>query len=400
MSFWKRMVSADYRAAVAAEAAGNVDAAAERYAMAGDRAGAVRMHVARSERAGDRAGAIAALRDALHWAGDEPVLQRTAARALGRALYAQAQAEGVATARDKERLREAARLLVVGGDHRVAGDAYERLGDLPAAAAAWSAGGLVEKVEEVLARDDEQQRAARELKDAAASYQTNLRIGRRDDARADLERCARLAPTSAEYRRLIDELDASLITGGRVELRRRHGRALVLCGTEAIAIGRDPLADLPLRSGGVSRHHAEIGVLGAGRFELRDAGSRNGTTIGGVPLAGPVPLAGAGQFALGDHCTIDFDVAGPPAGAAAALHLHIEGGLDRGLELLAVADGERVDLATGGLPVDVEFHHGRPWLGRGGAAEVRLNGEPVGEIRVQLVRGDALIVDGTEIDVA
>jgi tetratricopeptide (TPR) repeat protein len=399
MSFWKRMVSADYRAAVAAEAAGNVDAAAERYALAGDHAGAVRMHVARSERAGDRAAALAALRDALHWAGDEPALQRTAARALGRALLGQAQAEGVATARDQERLREAARLLVLGGDHRAAGDAFERLGDLSAAAAAWSAGGLVEKVEEVLARDDEQQRAERELKDAAASYQTNLRIGRRDDARADLAACARLAPTSAEYRRLLDELDASLVTGGRVELRRRHGRGLIVCGTPAIAIGRDPLADLPLRSGGVSRHHAEVGVLGGGRFELRDTGSRNGTAIGGVQLAGPVPLAGAGRFALGDHCTIDFDVADPPPGGAAALHLHVEAGLDRGVELLAVADGERVDLSGAGLPVDVEFHRGRPWLGHGAAAEVRLNGEPVGEIRIQLVRGDALIVDGTEVDV-
>ncbi len=59
MTFWKRMLSADYRAAVAAEAAGNVDAAAERYGLAGDRAGAVRMHVARAERASDRAAAIA-----------------------------------------------------------------------------------------------------------------------------------------------------------------------------------------------------------------------------------------------------------------------------------------------------------------------------------------------------
>ena len=36
VSFLRRMTSADYRAAVAAEAAGNVDLAAEKYALAGE----------------------------------------------------------------------------------------------------------------------------------------------------------------------------------------------------------------------------------------------------------------------------------------------------------------------------------------------------------------------------
>ena len=47
----RRMFSADYRAAVAAEAAGDVELAAERYALAGEYAGAVRMHLARAARA-------------------------------------------------------------------------------------------------------------------------------------------------------------------------------------------------------------------------------------------------------------------------------------------------------------------------------------------------------------
>ena len=86
MSFLRRMFSADYRAAVAAEAAGNVDLAAERYALAGEHEGAVRMHLARAARASTRQLEIAALRDALRWAGDSPELRRQAAKALGRAL--------------------------------------------------------------------------------------------------------------------------------------------------------------------------------------------------------------------------------------------------------------------------------------------------------------------------
>jgi len=394
MSFWKRMLSADYRAAVAAEAAGNLEAAAERYGLAGDREGAVRMHVARSERANDRAAAITALRDALHWAGEEPDLVRQASRALGRALHAQAEAEGVATARDKERLREAATLLAAGGDHRLAGEAFERLGDLASAATAYGAGGMVEKVEETLAKDDEKARGERELKDAFAAYETAVGLGRRDEARAALARCAQLAPSSADYRRLLDELDARLVTGGRVELRRRHGRAVIACGVKTLVLGRDPLADLPLRSGGVSRHHAEIAAEGGGVFALRDLGSRNGTKIGGLPLAGVVPLAGTGRFTLGDDCAIDYDVAGT------TLHLRIDAGLDRGAELCAAADGEPVELARAGIAAALELQRGRPWLGRGAAVELRWNGEPLGGVRVQLVRGDVLIVDGEEIDVA
>src|SRR5262249_46482278 len=72
--FFRKVFSADYRAAVAAEAAGNVDLAAERYALAGEHAGAVRMHLARAARAPTRQAELGALRDAMRWAGDAPAL--------------------------------------------------------------------------------------------------------------------------------------------------------------------------------------------------------------------------------------------------------------------------------------------------------------------------------------
>ena len=397
MTFWKRMMSADYRAALAAEAAGNIEAAAERYGLAGDRAGAVRMHLARAQRAPDRAAEIAALRDGLHWAGDDPLLRRMAGSALGKALLARADAEGVATARDRERLREAAQILATGGEHRLSGETYERLGDFSAAATAYSAGGLIDKVEDALARDDDRLRDERELKDAYASYQTQMRLGRRDEARAELARAAQSAPDAGTYRRLLDELDTKLISGGRVVLRRRHGRAITLCGVSTIAIGRDALCDLPLRAGGVSRRHCEIEVAGSGGFQLHDAGSRNGTALGGLPIAGRVPLVGTGAFELGDDTRIEFRLAGEPA----ALHLTVSRGLDRGTELVAAADGEAIDLGPHGVAAEVVFKNGRPWLGKGAAArELRFNGEPVGAGRVQLVRGDLVVVDAEELDIA
>jgi len=400
VSFFRRVFSADYRAAVAAEAAGNVDLAAERYALAGEADGAVRMHIARAARAGTRQAEIAALRDAIRWAGSEPALLKMAAKALGRALWESLRSEGVATERDRAKVREAAELLVVGEDHQTAGEALELIGDLPGAAAAYSAGGYVEKMEATLAKDDAVAERARDEADAFANYETHMRVGRRDDARAELARALANAAAAGEYRRLLDQLDTALLTGGRVELKRRGKPAIVACAAPKIVIGRDALCDLPLRAGGVSRQHAEIertpSASGESTFQLRDLDSRNGTSLGGMPLVGKVPLAGAGRFGLGDECTIDFEV------TSGILTLRLANGLDRGVALLAGDDGQKLALAPLGPQVpglEISFTRGRPLLGRGSAKDVRFNDEPLGELRVQLIRGDRIVADGDEIDV-
>src|SRR5256885_14565483 len=95
----RRMFSADYRAAVAAEAAGDVELAAERYALAGEYAGAVRMHLARAARAPTRLGELGALRDALRWAADDPMLRRQPAAAPRQALWGAVRAQGIAPPR-------------------------------------------------------------------------------------------------------------------------------------------------------------------------------------------------------------------------------------------------------------------------------------------------------------
>jgi pSer/pThr/pTyr-binding forkhead associated (FHA) protein len=389
----RRMFSADYRAAVAAEASGDVELAAERYALAGEYAGAVRMHLARAARSPTRTAELGALRDAVRWAGDDPALRRQAAAALGKALWDAVRAEGIATERDRARVREAAELLVAGDSHAVAGEALETIHDHVAAANAYSAGGLVEKMEAALARDDAAHQAAREEADAFAGYQTAMRVGRRDAARAELVRAVGTASVAAEYRRLLDELDTAMLTAGKVELVRRGKPLIVACAAHKIVLGRDPLCDLALRAGGVSRQHAEIEHTGAG-FALRDLDSRNGTTLAGMPLAGRVPLAVAGELGLGDECPIDYEVSGD------VLILRVRGGLERGAGLIAAAEDQRIELAPLGLPLDVIFHAGRPLLGRGTATSVTFNDEPLGDVRVQLIRKDRVRADGDEIDIA
>jgi hypothetical protein len=142
----------------------------------------------------------------------------------------------------------------------------------------------------------------------------------------------------------------------------------------------------------VSRQHAEIEHAGDA-FHLRDLDSRNGTTLSGLPLAGRVPLVGTGPFGLGDECAIDFEVTG------GVLILRIRGGLDRGVALIAGAPGQRLELAPLGLGLDVVFQRDRPLLGRGSCSTVLFNDEPLGDVRVQLIRQDRLRADGDEIDI-
>ena len=400
LSLWKRFFSADYRAAVSAEAGGHLEQAAEHYVLAGEYLEAARMHLARAERAQSRATEIDALRDAVRWAAPSKELSAYIRKSLGRALLARARAEGIATERDRARVREAAELLVAGGDHLRAGEALESIGDSPGAARAYGKGGLVERMEAALAHDDAHTRRERDLREGFANYEMHMRIGEREAARADLRQCVESAENKAEYRRLLDELEARLITGGQVLLQRRHGPAVRVVGAGTVTIGRDPLCELSLRAGGVSRQHAEIAIgpaEEAPRFHLRDLGSRNGTLIGGLPVRGAVALEDRGAFALGEQCELEYEVHGTPP----CLVLRVTGGIDRGQVLVAGGAGERLDLGMAvDLPVRVVFRDGRPLLARGAeGVRLQLGGENVAQGEVQLIHGDALRIGDVEVDI-
>ncbi|HVV83411.1 MAG TPA: FHA domain-containing protein, partial [Kofleriaceae bacterium] len=315
----------------------------------------------------------------------------------GRALLAKALAEGVATARDRDKVREAAALLVAGNEHREAGGALEKIADFQGAAAAYSAGGLVELTEAALVEDERAAGRAHVARDAFADYQLHLRLGRRDDARAALIRCLEEAP-DREHRRLLDELEARIITSGKVELRPRGRPPIAISARPTSIIGRDPLCELPLRPGSVSRHHAAIAVDAAGpapRFTIRDAGSRNGVLIGGLPIAGAMPLAERGTVELSEDCRLAYEVAGEPA----ALVVTVANGLDRGRVLVAAAPDRVIDLRRLDLPCELLFTDGRPLLGRSGGG-LLLGDAPIAAGRVQLVVGDLLTIDGLVIEVA
>jgi hypothetical protein len=100
VAFLRRLLSGDYRRAVAAEAAGDYGEAARHYALCGEREKVAEMHLLRADRAGDAAAAIDELRDAMRWADKGTPTRARIARALGGRRLARARAEGAATARE------------------------------------------------------------------------------------------------------------------------------------------------------------------------------------------------------------------------------------------------------------------------------------------------------------
>jgi tetratricopeptide (TPR) repeat protein len=400
LSYFKRLFSADYRAAVSAEAAGQLEQAAEHYVLAGEHGHAARVHLARADRATGRADRIAALRDALHWADQLPEIKPRIYKSLGTILLEQARAEGVATERDKERVRQAAQMLMRGGDFQAAGEAFESIDDAQRAAVAYSKGGLVDRMERVLGKDDVRLERERVLRDSFATYEMHMRIGERDAARDALRRCVEAADQKTEYRRLLDELESRLITGGLVVLRRRQDPAVAAFAGKIITLGRDNLSELPLRTVGVSRRHAEITIAGPGvepRFHLADAGSRNGTSIAGMPISGAVALVDRGAFTLGHHCIIEYQVRGEPP----QLTLLPTTGRDRGRAFVAGGPDECLDLAhLLDLPLAIELRAGRPHLVRTTeGVSLTLDREKIAHGSVQLIHGDQLVIDGHDLEV-
>jgi pSer/pThr/pTyr-binding forkhead associated (FHA) protein len=73
----------------------------------------------------------------------------------------------------------------------------------------------------------------------------------------------------------------------------------VALGDAEISIGRDLSNQLPIDDPSVSRRHCSIRKLTAEQFEICDLGSKNGTTVNGLPIEKRV-LEDGDEISLGD----------------------------------------------------------------------------------------------------
>lgn len=333
MSLLRRWLQPSYRRALAAEAAGELEEAARLYALAGQRDKVADMHLRMAERAPDETARIAALRNALDWLDHEADV-RVVEVALASAILLRARVDGVSSARDTELLEEAAALFEDAEEWARAAEAHELLGHREDAARCYEKGGLVDKLEALLSSEQAKESDARSAKLLFQDYEMELAAGGRDKALTSLRRAAATAEPGEGYPEVLRRFERRFPRPGRIAVRL-NGRELHLIGRLPAVLGRAE-ADVALRHAGISRAHARVGRA-EGRFWVEDAGSRNGTFLSGVRVAGRLPLGGKGTLGLGDACSILFEEKGD------TLELEVAEGLDRGRRFVLV-DG-RFELA-------------------------------------------------------
>lgn len=384
MSWLRRMFDARYRRALAAEGAGEWRRAAALWAEADEprRAADALLHLA--SRGGSLEARLEAWHDALRFLPDDGERREVHAK-MGLAVLEDARVRGATSAEEKRRLAEAAARLEDADRPSEAAEAYAILGRTEDQARCLQAAGEVEKLEALLdqaAARDQQRGALRRL---LAEHEMALKYGARLEARAALREAARVAPHDRSVGELLRRLEARIPPRSRVRIVI-DGRRVSLVGRLPAVLGRAD-CEVPIRGTGVSRRHAEISLEG-GKLLLRDLDSRNGTLVGGVPIANAIALSGATEVGLGDDVTLEV----VPSGHAVSIL--VKGGLDRG-ERIVLGEGA---LRVEGLAARFSFDDGWAVLAADPGVELALDGQTCA-LPVHLLVGDRLDVGGVEVEV-
>ncbi|HEX4403955.1 MAG TPA: FHA domain-containing protein, partial [Polyangia bacterium] len=306
--------------------------------------------------------------------------------AAAEALLARAPAAALTEAERRAR-RRAATLMAAAGDHARAAVVHEELGDDARAAEAWGALGDLDRMEAAHARDDARSDVRRAASDVLRRFDVLLAAGERRRAITSVAALPAGAANGEATRQLAARLEARLLRGRGVTLRVRGGATLRVCALPA-RLGRDPLAEIPLRDPGVSRQHATI-VASPDGLAIEDAGSRAGLRVAGARVDGRFPLRGDGEISLGATTPLRFS-----AHDDGRVVLRGVAGLDRDLVALVGADPLALALVVPRADgVTLELAAGTPRLSRRADVAVRVDGHFVGD-GCDLLAGDVVEILG------
>lgn len=391
MGLLQRLFSPEYRKALAAEAAGDYLAAARAYALCGELGRVTDMHLAQARLETSNDGRIRALRSALDFAPREDPRHAMVCRLLATALRRRAERRGKQSREGRRDMLEAAELLEEGGNAAAAGDHYCEIGAIDRAIEAYTRVGMLERVEQLLAEQEQRRGRKRRVDDAFRDYELLLQGGQRDEALEALDRAIADARHKGEYRRIRDHLARRLLREGRLRLAWDTER-LTVVGRYPVTLGRDVDCDLVVRGPSVSRLHARVLFdAEAGRFRLRDGGSRNGTRLGGLCVAEEIDLPDTAEIALGDSASLVIEARGPEL-----LVLQVTHGRDRGSRaIVSLAPVLLSEVLEDAPPLQVSFSDGKPLVS---GAELRLNDALVGSV-VQAIIDDRIELAGRQLDV-
>jgi hypothetical protein len=205
-------------------------------------------------------------------------------------------------------LLTAARDLEELGEPERAAEAYARAGDVEGEARALARAGDVERLDALLADQQGRDREALARHEAHEQMAVLVASGRRREAVA----LARTASDDA-VRDRGQGVEARRIAGGVVRVSVQDRTMQIVLGDE-VTVGR--VATLAVASAAVSRQHVAIARRGAD-VVVRDLGSRNGTQLRGLALAGEAIVGGGLELRLGNEVPLVVRPASELPGAVA-----------------------------------------------------------------------------------
>lgn len=386
MSFFRRLFDTRARQALDAEVQGDLRRAAYLWVDMGDPQKAADLMTRLGEQAKPVEEKVQAWLDALRFLPPEQEDARRALEArIGTAVLRSARERGVAGADAKRRLADAAERLERAERWIDAADCFELLGRTEDLARCLEQAGEIERLEKVLEASHAKEHRASRLRRLIGEQEMAVRVGARDVARRALRDAVLLAPEDPSIAELLRRLEEKWPRGRRLRLDVAGAR-VGLVGTLPAALGRSD-ADVLVRGGSVSRRHCEVDRRGDA-VVVRDLGSRNGTLVAGVPIAGEIVLTGPTEIGLGD------DVAVRVSPGAQGIAIDVVRGLDRG-ERVVVGETE---LRVAGLAASFVFVDDRAVLQPDPGIEVVLGAQSVAA-GIDLLYGDAITVGGVRVEV-
>ncbi len=370
--FWKRI--AGHEAAARAELEGDLPRAARLWAKAGAMDEVARVLVLRGDGEADPRQRLPHYVQAAAAATRGSAAARAATSRKATLIVLLAQEGGLSPALRRDVLAAAVDLEQL-GDLPAAAEAYALAGDTEGEARSLAAGGDVERLDDLLARDQRASADARRTHERAEAREARVAAGERREALA----IADASPDDARARERAARIRSARVKGPIAHLTLR-GAPLALVLGDDVVIGRD--GAIAVASAVLSRRHARVFRDDAtGAILVEDLASHNGTLLRGQRLAGPIAVGDGLSLSLGGEVPLEL---APSRG-------------ELGVETIAVEVGGArylAPLARGvGLPVGAwRLEPGEDgWIELVTAADGRaFAGVMELAPRVTLLRGDAL----------
>jgi hypothetical protein len=301
-----------------AELRGDLPRAIELWAEAGQRDEVARIMILRGDAEPDPRHRLQHYTQAVATAPKASRIEKQA-RVKRAALTIALAGDGAVSSATRKDLLEAARELEDLGEADRAAEAYALVRDTEGEARALAQAGQVERLETLLDAEHSKTHVERQRSQAYAEIETFTATGRRREALAAAERLAVDTPLDASARERVQALEARRVGGGFFRALL-SGRPVNLLLDDELVVGRTEGA-LIVPSAALSRKHLAIARAGGG-FVVRDLGSRNGTLLRGMRVAGALPVGDGLSLLLGGEVKLQI---GPSATLKDALDVEVGG---------------------------------------------------------------------------